>query len=69
GENGVDGQSAYALYCQAYPEYQGTLEEWLADLHGENGVGIDSIVFDEDGNLLISFSDGAKQTLTIPEKQ
>ena len=36
---------------------------------GEQGVGIDSIVFDEDGNLLVTFSDGTTQTLAIPEKQ
>ena len=35
GNNGTDGQngkSAYDLYKEAHPDYQGTLEEWLDDL-------------------------------------
>lgn len=27
--NGKDGVSAYELYCQEHPEYEGSLEEWL----------------------------------------
>ena len=41
----------------------------IQGIQGEQGVGIDSIVFDEDGNLLVTFSDGTTQTLAIPEKQ
>ena len=32
GMAGSDGKSAYELYCDAYPEYEGTEEEWLDDL-------------------------------------
>ena len=32
GDKGEDGKSAYELYCEAFPAYKGTLEEWLADL-------------------------------------
>lgn len=32
GKDGENGRSAYELYIEAYPDYQGTEEEWLADL-------------------------------------
>ena len=32
GETGEEGKSAYDLYCEAHPEYTGTLDEWLDDL-------------------------------------
>ena len=32
GEDGQDGKSAYELYCESHPEYNGTEEEWLDDL-------------------------------------
>lgn len=32
GQDGNDGKSAYELYCEANPEYEGSEEEWLADL-------------------------------------
>ena len=32
GEAGEEGKSAYDLYCEAHPEYTGTLDEWLDDL-------------------------------------
>ena len=35
--------------------------------NGKDGVGIEDIVLDENGNLLITFTDGTTKTLTLPE--
>ena len=32
GEKGDDGKSAYEIYCDAHPEYQGDEQQWLDDL-------------------------------------
>ena len=32
GDTGETGKSAYELYCEAHPEYEGSEEEWLDDL-------------------------------------
>ena len=105
GKDGVDGKSAYELYCETYPEYTGTLEDWLASLKGEvgkdgqdgkdgaggkdgqdgkdgvdgakgdkgdkgdDGVGIEKVEYDENGNLVITFTDGTKTTVEMPEKE
>lgn len=37
GTPGANGKSAYELYKEAYPDYSGTLEEWLESLKGTNG--------------------------------
>ncbi len=34
----TEGKSAYELYCQAHPDYEGTEAEWLASLKGEQGA-------------------------------
>ena len=36
---------------------------------GSTGVGIQSVAYDADGNLVITFTDGSKQTVTAPEMQ
>ena len=36
GLDGEDGKSAYELYCDEHPEYEGTLEQWLEDLANGN---------------------------------
>ena len=36
---------------------------------GSTGVGIQSVAYDENGNLVITFTDGSKQTVTAPEMQ
>ena len=35
---------------------------------GETGVGIEKVEYDDNGNLVITYTDGSKQTLTLPEK-
>lgn len=37
GANGVDGKSAYELYKEAYPDYTGSLTDWLDSLKGAEG--------------------------------
>ncbi|MBQ8229891.1 MAG: leucine-rich repeat domain-containing protein [Clostridia bacterium] len=32
GKNEIEYKNAYELYCEAYPDYTGTLEEWLDSL-------------------------------------
>ena len=36
--------------------------------NGKDGVGISKIEYDEDGNLVITFTNGSIQTVTMPEK-
>ena len=55
--NGVDGKSAYELYCQVYPDYTGTMEEWLESLRGQAAAGIQSVVLEEQ-QLVITLTDG-----------
>ncbi len=55
---GVDGKSAYELYCQAHPEYTGTMDEWLESLRGTTGAGIASAFIDENGKLVLTLTDG-----------
>lgn len=73
GANGADGKSAFALYQQAYPDYTGTYTEWLASLKGEKGDkgdtgrGIASMTFNDDNELVITYTDGTTQNMgTIP---
>ena len=37
GPAGANGESAYELYKQAYPDYTGSLTDWLNSLKGETG--------------------------------
>ena len=36
---------------------------------GEQGVGIEKVEYDENGNLIITFTDGSVQTVVMPEKE
>ena len=36
---------------------------------GEDGVGIEKVGYDKDGNLVITFTDGTTQTVVMPEKE
>ena len=62
GDSGVDGKSAYELYKAAYPDYTGTLTEWLASLKGDTGRGIQKTEI-VDGELVITYTDGSVQNL------
>ena len=73
GDTGVNGKSAFELYQQAYPDYTGTYTEWLASLKGEKGDkgdagrGIASMTFNEDDELIVTYTDGTTQNMgTIP---
>ncbi len=62
GDPGVDGKSAYELYRAAYPEYTGTLTEWLASLKGDTGRGIQKTEI-VDGKLIVTYTDGTQEDL------
>ena len=62
GSAGVDGKSAYELYRAAYPEYTGTLTEWLASLKGDTGRGIQKTEI-VDGKLIVTYTDGTQEDL------
>ena len=49
GKDGMDGQSAYELYLEEHPEYDGTLEQWLEDLANGNLSTVYHIVSFETG--------------------
>lgn len=78
GTNGINGKSAYELYCQANPEYAGTMEEWLESLKGEvgaqgengkDGVGIKNVEIDKNGLLIITLTDGTVfNNIKIPQQ-
>ncbi len=57
GPAGVNGKSAYELYCEAYPEYTGTYTDWLASLKGDKGDAGRGIYKTEiiDGELWITY--------------
>ena len=77
GDKGDTGKSAYELYCEAYPDYEGTLEEWLASLKGEtgqngkdgtngkDGKGISNIASSADGYLIITYTDGTTDKIAV----
>ena len=74
GDEPTQIQAVYAQYV-AHAEEKGeeplSYEEWLATIKGEKGdagVGIKTVKFDEDGNLLITFTDGTTQTVEMPKK-
>ncbi len=62
GSQGESGESAYELAVEK--GYQGTLEEWLDSLKGEqgntgeSGVGILKSEINEDGDLIITYTNG-----------
>jgi hypothetical protein len=37
GQPGADGKSAYELFCEHHPEWEGTEAEWLESLNGTDG--------------------------------
>ncbi len=65
GEDGENGKSAFELAVDN--GYRGTLQDWLATLvgakgdkgdKGDDGVGIASILINENGELVITYTDG-----------
>ena len=64
GTDGSNGKSAYELACDA--GFKGTEAEWLASLKGTdgtNGRGIDHMAFNENGELVVYYTDGTTQNL------
>ena len=68
----------YVSYVSAKNQTPLSYEEWLATIKGEKGdqgekgepgVGIEKVEYDKDGNLVIIFTDGSKQTVAMPEKE
>ena len=69
-------------FLSAYNEaqelgYTGTLDEFIAMISGEDGkdgkdgkdgIGIETIEYDENGDLVILFTDGSTKTVKSPEK-
>lgn len=74
---GADGKSAYEIAVEN--GFSGTESEWLASLkgangangkdgiNGTNGIGIVDAEINENGNLILSYSDGAQQDLGVIE--
>lgn len=65
GEKGENGKSAFELAVDN--GYRGTLQDWLVTLvgskgdkgdKGDDGVGIEKIEINEDGELVITYTDG-----------
>jgi len=53
---GDSGKSAYDIAVEC--GYTGTKEEWLLSLKGNDGVGIKSTYIDDNGDLIITYTDG-----------
>ena len=64
GANGQDGKSAYQIAVDN--GFEGTEEEWLASLIGEQGVGIQSIEVLITNEIKITYTDGNVVTLPTP---
>ncbi|MBQ9730031.1 MAG: leucine-rich repeat protein, partial [Clostridia bacterium] len=64
--------SQYVINAQAAGETPLSYEEWLNTIKGEkgdpgeNGVGIEKVELNADGNLVITFTDGSTQTVDMP---
>ena len=70
---GENGKSAYELYLETVPEEETpmTVDEWLESLKGQNGdkgtdgVGILTAVINENGELVITLTDGNEVNLGV----
>ena len=61
GATGADGKSAYDLAVEG--GYTGTLDEWIASLNGAEGKGIASVEINEEGNIVITYTDDSTTDL------
>ena len=72
GEPGEDGKSVYQIWLDL--GNVGTEADFLAWLKGaqgdkgDTGVGIEKVEYDENGNLVITFTDGSTQIVKAPEQ-
>ena len=62
---GDPGQSAYEL-ARDMAGFTGTQEEWLQSLKGSDGVGIEDISVNSDGELVFTMSDGSTKSVVLP---
>lgn len=82
GEDGEDGLSSYEIYLKYHPDYAGDEQTWLESLKGADGedgedgedgadgIGIAGVTFLENGELIITYTDGTFVNLgKIPECQ
>ncbi len=66
--DGKDGKSAYEIAVDN--GFVGTEKEWLESLKGKdgkdgsNGIGIDNTEIDEEGNVIIRYTDGTSKTIS-----
>lgn len=73
-------RQAYETYVKYTQEKEPTTplsyEQWLLSIRGdkgeqgdkgEDGVGIEKVAFDDDGNLVFTFTDGTTQTVIMPK--
>ena len=76
GEDGGDGKSAYQIWLGN--GYEGSETDFLAwlkgekgdqGIQGEQGVGIEKVEYDADGNLVITYTDGTTQTVILPKEE
>ena len=56
----------YVIYAEAEGQDPLSYEQWLETIKGEDGVGIASVTVNEDGALVITFTDGTSQTVDMP---
>lgn len=73
GDKGDDGKSAYQIWLDN--GHTGTEQDFLAWLKGEtgeqgqDGIGIESVEYDDNGDLIIHYTDGTQQVVELPEKE
>ena len=68
GKDGVDGKTPYIQdgYWYIDGENTGVKAEGVDGENGDTGVGIEKVEFDDNGNLLITYTDGTTQTVELP---
>ena len=73
GEDGVNGKSAYEVWlANGYSGTQSDFLEWLKGEkgeQGEQGVGIESVTVDENGDLIVTYTDGTTQKIEMPKEE
>ena len=61
--------SQYVVYVKVMGQEPLVYEEWLTMIKENANVGIEKVEIDEDGNLVITYTDGTTQTVEVPKEE
>ena len=80
GQDGADGNDGIApaitISTDGYwvingikSEYKAVGKDGINGNDGNDGRGIDSVAYDKDGNLVITYTDNTSDTVVLPERE